>query len=132
MQIMRDNGIGSVDDKRMICYLLSETKLMVKLEGKVGSMFPTETGTPQGDSLSPILFLVYLEHILRSYPRQDLIRSSRAVEISYADDVVIAMREEARDAGHARHAYRAECTCMRCEMETLERTLPAQFQGTTC
>ena len=90
-------------------------------------MFPKETGTPQGASLSPILLLVYLEHILRTYPRQELIRSGRAVEISYADDVVIAMREEARDAGHARHAYRAECTCMRCEMETLERTLPAQF-----
>ena len=37
------------------------------------------------------------------------------------------MREEVRDAGQARHEYRAEYTCMRCEMETLERTLPAQF-----
>ena len=127
MMILRDSGIGSEDEARMIGYLLSETKLMVKIEGKVGPMFPTETGTPQGDSLSPILFLIYLEHILRSYPRQDLIRSSRAVEISYADDVVIAMREEARDADKARHEYREECMCMRCEMETLERTLPAQF-----
>ena len=79
------------------------------------------------DSLSPILFLVYLEHIIRSYPRRDLVRSSRAVEISYADDVVIAMREEAREVDQTRHEYQEECSCMCCEMETLERTLPAQF-----
>ena len=40
---------------------------------------------------------------------------------------MIAMREEARDVGQARHEYRAECICMRCEVETLERTLPAQL-----
>ena len=68
----------------MTGYLLSGTKLVVKLEGKVcvcvwggGDLFPVETGTPQGDSLSPILFLIYLEHITRCFPRQDLVRSSR-------------------------------------------------------
>ena len=127
MTIMRENGIGSVDEDRMIRYLLSETKLMVKLEGTVGTLFSTEAGTPQGDSLSPILFLVYLEHILRSYPRQDLVRSNRAVEISYADDVIIAMREEAREVDQMRHEYKEECSCMCCGMETLERMLPAQF-----
>ena len=124
---MCENGIGSVEEDRMIRYLLSESKLMVKLEGTVGNLFSTEAGTPQGDSLSPILFLVYLEHIIRSYPRRDLVRSSRAVEISYADDVVIAMREEAREVDQTRHEYQEECSCMCCGMETLERTLPAQF-----
>ena len=127
MATMRESGIGRAGEERMTGYLLSETKLVVELEGKLGKLLPTETGTPQGDSLSPILFLAYLEHILRSYPRQDLVRSSRSVETSCADGVVTAMREEAREVGQPRHEYRDVCTCMSCGMETLERTLPAQF-----
>ena len=40
---------------------------------------------------------------------------------------MIAVREEAREVGQARHQYRAECSCMDCRVETLVRTLPAQL-----
>ena len=40
------------------------------------------------------------------------------MEISYADDVAIAVCEEARELGQARHERRAECSCMNCGMET--------------
>jgi hypothetical protein len=50
---------------RIIQYLLSDTVLKPKTRGKLGASFRTTIGTPQGDALSPVLFTVYLEHVLR-------------------------------------------------------------------
>jgi hypothetical protein len=49
----------------IIQYLLSDTVLKPKTRGKLGASFRTTIGTPQGDALSPVLFTVYLEHVLR-------------------------------------------------------------------
>jgi hypothetical protein len=50
---------------RIIQYLLSETVLRARIDGKFGDKFGTTIGTPQGDALSPVLFVVYLERALR-------------------------------------------------------------------
>ena len=49
----------------LVSYLLQHTALQVRLPGTDGIKFKTDRGTPQGDSLSPALFIVYLEAALR-------------------------------------------------------------------
>ncbi|GFS06221.1 LINE-1 retrotransposable element ORF2 protein [Elysia marginata] len=51
--------IISEDDLRIIQFLLSKTTLDVKINGtNTTQLFTTNVGTPQGDSLSPVLFIV--------------------------------------------------------------------------
>ena len=74
---------------RLIRNILAETTLQPRL-GKV-STFATFIGTPQGDILSPVLFVIYLEAALRDLrhnlpqrPREDI---NMPHYIAYADDV---------------------------------------------
>jgi exonuclease III len=55
---------------RILHYLLSETTLEIRVNGTHGPSFATTIGTPQGDALSPIIFIVYLELALQDYYRQ--------------------------------------------------------------
>ncbi|GFS27424.1 1-phosphatidylinositol 4,5-bisphosphate phosphodiesterase 1 [Elysia marginata] len=65
------------DEQRIIRYFLSNTELSIKLKGSSKTeSFKSNIGTPQGDSLSPVLFIVYLEHALKN-----------TLELAYADDV---------------------------------------------
>ena len=57
---------------RMIRFLLADTSLQPRLSTGDCLAFATTIGTPQGDSLSPVLFTVYLEAALRD------LRSRRA------------------------------------------------------
>ena len=56
--------------------------------------FISNVGTPQGDSLSSVLFIVYLEHALKevrtTLPRP-IVKYEKEIpnEIAYADDVNI-------------------------------------------
>ncbi|GFR78806.1 retrovirus-related Pol polyprotein from type-2 retrotransposable element R2DM [Elysia marginata] len=54
------------DELRIIQFLLSETTLHVKVNGCTQeTTFTKNIGTPQGDSLSPVLFIIYLENALK-------------------------------------------------------------------
>ena len=54
------------DEIRMIRYLLSNTIVKPKINrASVETEFRSNIGTPQGDSISPILFTIYLEKALR-------------------------------------------------------------------
>ena len=64
----------------------------MKIGNSIGEMFETSIGTPQGDTLSPILFLIYLEHIMRTIPA-GLAREDRDLWVAYADDVEAIMRK---------------------------------------
>ncbi|GFS14845.1 very-long-chain enoyl-CoA reductase [Elysia marginata] len=49
------------EELRIIQFLLSETTLYVKVNGCTQEIpFTTNMGTPQGDSLSPVLFAIYV------------------------------------------------------------------------
>ena len=51
------------DELRLVRFLLSNTCLNIRIGGtKKEKKFTSNIGTPQGDSLSPILFVVYLEN----------------------------------------------------------------------
>jgi hypothetical protein len=77
------------DEWRMTRKLLTNTKLTVKLRNAKSTPFSTNIGSPQGDSLSPILFIIYLEFAMRELraktprPAKD---AKLPQEIGYADD----------------------------------------------
>jgi len=92
MWILELYNLADEDERRLIAFLLSKTTLKVKIGNSIGEMFETSIGTPQGDTLSPILFLIYLEHIMRTIPA-GLAREDRDLWVAYADDVEAIMRE---------------------------------------
>ena len=83
------------DELRLVRFLLSNTCLNIRIGGtKEEKKFTSNIGTPQGDSLSPILFVVYLENALKEV-RLILPESEKTLpnEIAYADDVDFIARE---------------------------------------
>ena len=81
------------DELRVIRFLLSNTVVDTKVNGATEQKpFISNIGTPQGDSLSPVLFVVYLENALRevrsNIPRPTTGKgTSLPGEVAYADDV---------------------------------------------
>ena len=54
------------DELRLVRFFLSNTCLNIRIGGtKEEKKFTSNIGKPQGDSLSPILFVVYLENALK-------------------------------------------------------------------
>ena len=59
-------SIVDEDEHRLIQFLLSGTVIDTRINGTTTSKpFTSNVGTPQGDSLSPVLFTMYLEHALK-------------------------------------------------------------------
>ncbi|XP_029655445.1 uncharacterized protein LOC115229183 [Octopus sinensis] len=73
------------DSIRMVRALLIDTELTVKIGPVESRSFKTSIGTPQGDSISPVLFIVYLEAALRDLRK--LVKTTSITEVIYADDV---------------------------------------------
>ncbi|GFS25950.1 very-long-chain enoyl-CoA reductase [Elysia marginata] len=80
------------EEVRIIRFLLGNTVVTTKVNKTTeGKPFISNVGTPQGDSLSPVLFIIYLEHALRDIrtnisPPTDIERLLPR-EVAYADDV---------------------------------------------
>ncbi|GFR76113.1 retrovirus-related Pol polyprotein LINE-1 [Elysia marginata] len=80
------------DEVRIIRFLLSNTVVNTKVNKATEEKpFISNVGTPQGDSLSPVLFIIYLEHDLRDIPTNispptDIERLLPR-EVAYTDDV---------------------------------------------
>ena len=67
-QILLDiiERIVEEDELRIIRFLLSDTVINTRINGATKERpFVSNIGTPQGDSLSPVLFSVYLENALK-------------------------------------------------------------------
>jgi hypothetical protein len=82
-------SIFEEDEWRIIEKLLVKTTLQAKINNILSDPFETTIGAPQGDSLSPVIFTVYLELALRELraanirPKED---NNLPAEICYADD----------------------------------------------
>ena len=97
IEVMRTNQLAGEDELRMIQYLLSSTTLRTKITGEIGDPYATKTGIPQGDALSSILFVVYLESIMRRYAPQDV---EEDIILQYADDTKFLFHERALQTEH--------------------------------
>ncbi|GFR84549.1 hypothetical protein ElyMa_002419900 [Elysia marginata] len=93
LKILED--IVNEDEHRIIRFLLSNTIIDTKIIGATEKKpFFSNVGTLQGDSLSPVLFTIYLEHALKEV-RPVLPEPSTPLkkvlprEIAYAEDVVV-------------------------------------------
>ena len=74
-------------DVHLITILLADTTLQLRLGTRTFSTFSSNHGTPQGDALSPLLFIIYLEAALRDlYTTLNTIMGQLNATI-YADDV---------------------------------------------
>ncbi|XP_029655607.1 uncharacterized protein LOC115229385 [Octopus sinensis] len=69
---------------RIIRYLLSSTQLFIQLGKQKSRVFETNKGTLQGDALSPVLFIVYLEATLRNVSNNI---PRHITEVIFADDI---------------------------------------------
>ena len=76
---------------RMIRFLLAATSLEPRLSTGDCHAFASTIGTPQGDSLSPVLFTVYLEAALRDLrsrlPPRPPADDRLPLDVEYADDI---------------------------------------------
>ena len=92
-------SIVDEDKHRLIQFLLSGTVIDTRINGTSTSKpFTSNVGTPQGDSLSPVLFTIYLEHALKEV-RPTLPRPTSSFEekipneVVYADDVDFILKK---------------------------------------
>ncbi|KAK3713292.1 hypothetical protein RRG08_043873 [Elysia crispata] len=92
-QPSKHERIVEEDELRIIRFLLSDTVINTRINGATKERpFVSNIGTPQGDSLSPVLFSVYLENALKEVrtilPRPtNKLEKTLPTEIAYADDV---------------------------------------------
>ena len=62
---------------RMKSFLLSDTNIPIKVKGVTEEIhFLGHVGIPQGDSLSPVLFIMYLEAALREIENLEMQRKT--------------------------------------------------------
>jgi len=125
--VIEENNLADEDAMRMIQYLMSATKLKTRISGTVGEEFGTISGIPQGDALSPILFAVYLEWIMRKhrerYPSRGV---SEDFTLQYADDTKMFFHARTTQIDHGPHV--SPCECVRCIAERISKVeLPESF-----
>mmetsp|Transcript_13196 Transcript_13196/g.24331 ORF Transcript_13196/g.24331 Transcript_13196/m.24331 type:complete len:628 (+) Transcript_13196:361-2244(+) len=79
---------GEISDKaiRIIQYLISNTCMKCQVGKSISKSFQTNQGIPQGDALSPVLFIIYLEHIMRVFKAKHPTITEDQLITHYADD----------------------------------------------
>jgi hypothetical protein len=129
LQIFEDNHIGGEDELRILRYLLTDTTLKAKIKQESGQQFKTSIGAPQGDALSPMLFIIYLEHIMREHRRDHpMLERAEDITIQYADDAQYNLFDEDDEERHP-EAVLDGCECGKCRAEHKQRTLPTSMQN---
>ena len=118
IETMEINNLAGEDELRIIQYLMRNTTLRAKIMKEVGDEFATKTGIPQGDAISPILFAIYLESIMR-HPREKYPATGVQEDfiLQYTDDTKILLHT--RDLIPEQGLHTIACRCSICETERL-------------
>lgn len=127
LNILKD--IIDEDELRLIRFLLSNTKINTRITGATIDLpFTSNIGTPQGDSLSPVLFIIYLEHALKEVrtiipPPRSKYEEQLPREIIYADDLDLIGLDhvDINDLQNILKKYNLQVNTNKTEFTTLSR-----------
>ncbi|GFR93788.1 very-long-chain enoyl-CoA reductase [Elysia marginata] len=127
LKILED--IVNEDEHRIIRFLPSNTIINTKIIGATEKKpFFSNVGTPQGDSLSPVLFTIYLEHALkevRPVLPKPLTPLEKVLprEIAYADNVDFVAFEDIdiEEVGKVLEKYNLQVNVDKTEFTNLSR-----------
>ena len=130
IDIFERYDLATEDELRILQYLLSETELIVRINGNIGKSFKTKTGTPQGDSLSPVLFIVYLEHLMREHQTRAPSSRDKAEDytILFADDIKL-LHHSRVERGERHTRPRESCQCINCEVKRTNKELVISLEA---
>jgi len=74
---------------KMVKLCNSKTLSRVKFWNKLSMAFETKSGLRQGDGMSPILFNMALESVVREISNGEAWSLNRGLILAYADDIII-------------------------------------------
>ena len=108
-------NITDPDEVYLIHHLLYNTTIQVGLGKLISEPFESKIGTPQGDGLSPILFVCYLEAAMQECHRRLPNRPSQdellPQETGYADDVSTFSAITLERLVRSRQDFQRFCSC---------------------
>lgn len=107
--------------------LLGDTRTRVATGSERGEYPKTTVGVPQGDALSPVVLVTYLEFVLRDADRQGgspCRTSKRDYVVQYADDTTLAFNRPRVTDDHELGGATAYCRRAKCATARLQATLP--------
>jgi hypothetical protein len=90
---------------------------MVRLNGQKSESFKMESGVKQGDSLSPLLFIIYLDHVHKKVKKKsrpmcvgyNRLRPEYIQDLIYADDIAVISNSR-NNLQHAIEIWEEELT----------------------
>ena len=89
-RLIREMGnILEPDELFLAAMLVSDMKLRVRCDKELSIPFHTNTGIPQGDSNSPVDFILYLAEALGNKTYLGNFPQAYCLELQYADDVIL-------------------------------------------
>ena len=123
-QILSERGVPSPYLKLLIQWYTSQ-KMGVKWANSTSDSFSVTNGVRQGGNLSPLLFNVYIDDLLRSLQMMHVgchVRNSPVNVIAYADDIVLLSPSRAG----------LEKLVQKCESFALTRDIAFNVKKTVC
>jgi hypothetical protein len=127
IQVLQRKVYFNEDEVRMTRALLSGITLKIRVGGILGESFTTKKGVPQGDGLSPRLFIIYMEDIDREYKSVCRIKPhSFDIKLTYADDDNYYLHKPVMDwMGPCLQ----DCGCARCQQQEILTRLSEVMSG---